>query len=383
MAEYQKIEDSSAINYFFTGGKADLLEAIDGDIRRLRDRLDALSGDTTRMKRPDISYFEEAKEDHDIWASVNEEQKKAFVAYSFPTEDTNSGLVNADPRMWGFHLIGLYLDVRGALVHGSANVGSLVEQTGSQAIAGDTEGIKNGLTSAGASTGAAAVGDVKGLFDMSAGAGDALADRLLGPNPAPSPTERISQNLERLTEKLRTKAEEIDPVGAQAGPGILLIFELVAPAASSKLAGRVLPKGADVRLLDDLFDAPNSAAWRATPGQVGRFTRTKTPWGRNVWQRGDIEWSLKRPDGLTNLEAAQKGFSPLRRVGDGFEGVQLHHLNQDVNGGLAEVWASTHRRVNHNVPPPSWRVTDPDAAAAFLRERPSYWRWRAQQLLGE
>jgi hypothetical protein len=128
--------------------------------------------------------------------------------------------------------------------------------------------------------------------------------------------------------------------------------------------------------------APNSAVWRATPGQVGQFSRTQTPWGRNVWQRGDIDWSLYRPDGLTNLEAAQKGFSPLRRVGAGFEGVELHHLNQEVKGGLAEVWTSTHRRVNHNVPPPSWRTTDPDAAAAFLRERPAYWRWRARQLLG-
>jgi hypothetical protein len=129
--------------------------------------------------------------------------------------------------------------------------------------------------------------------------------------------------------------------------------------------------------------APNSAAWRATPGQVGRFSRTQTPWGRNVWQRGDIDWALKRPDGLTNLEAAQKGYAPLRQIGDGFEGVQLHHLNQDVNGGLAEVWASTHRRVNHNIPPPSWRVTDPDAAAVFRRETPSYWRWRANQMTGE
>lgn len=129
--------------------------------------------------------------------------------------------------------------------------------------------------------------------------------------------------------------------------------------------------------------AAKTPAWRATPGRIGQFSRVETPWSRSVWQRSDIDWSLRRPDGLTNLEAASGGLAPLRRVGDGFEGVQLHHLNQRVDGGLAEVWASTHRRVNHNVPPPSWRVTNPDAAAAFRRETPAYWRWRAGQIGGQ
>jgi hypothetical protein len=91
---------------------------------------------------------------------------------------------------------------------------------------------------------------------------------------------------------------------------------------------------------------------------------------------------MKRPDGLTNLQAAQSGYAPLRKIGEKHEGIQLHHLNQNKNGGLAELWASTHRKVNHNVPPPSWRVLDPDAASAFRRETPSYWRWRAKQVTG-
>ena len=130
--------------------------------------------------------------------------------------------------------------------------------------------------------------------------------------------------------------------------------------------------------------APNRVAWRAHPG-AGRSdsSRTQTPWGRNVWQRGDIDWALRRPDGLTNLEAAQKGYSPLRQVWKSIRGSPASPLNQDVNGGLAEVWAFTHRQVNHNVPPPSWRMTDPAAAAAFRRETPSYWRWRAGQVTGE
>lgn len=131
------------------------------------------------------------------------------------------------------------------------------------------------------------------------------------------------------------------------------------------------------------FFAARTTAWQPTPGRIGQFSRVETPWNRNVWQRSDIDWSLRRPDGLTNLEAARGGYAPLRSAGDGFEGVQLHHLNQRVDGGLAEVWASTHRRVNHNVPPPSWRVTNPDAAAAFRRETPAYWRWRAGQIDGQ
>jgi hypothetical protein len=117
--------------------------------------------------------------------------------------------------------------------------------------------------------------------------------------------------------------------------------------------------------------------------RIGNFTRHATPWGRKVWQRSDINWSLKRPDGLTNLQAARDGFAPMRRIGDTWETVQLHHANQDPFGVLAEVWASTHRQHPHNVPAPSWRVTNPDAADAFRSEVPSYWRWRAGQIGGE
>lgn len=67
----------------------------------------------------------------------------------------------------------------------------------------------------------------------------------------------------------------------------------------------------------------------------------------------------------------------MRQIGDGFERVNLHHLNQDVAGSLAEVFGSTHRALP---PRPSWRVLYPDAAAAFCREVAAYWRWRASQL---
>ena len=124
-----------------------------------------------------------------------------------------------------------------------------------------------------------------------------------------------------------------------------------------------------------------TADWRPTPGKIGNFSRETTPWGRDVWQRGDIDWSLNRPDGMNNMDAALAGLSPVRKVGGSFEKIELHHLNQNPGGGLVEVYASTHRKINHNAPRPSWRVTDPDANSAFRREVPSYWRWTANELI--
>jgi hypothetical protein len=112
------------------------------------------------------------------------------------------------------------------------------------------------------------------------------------------------------------------------------------------------------------------------------FDEATTPWGRKVYQRGDIDWDLERPDGMTNLEAAAEGYAPMRIKDDGmWEEVQLHHLNQDPDGSLAEVWRSTQSKVPHKLqPPPSWRKLYPDKADAFNRERPAYWRWRASRV---
>ena len=84
---------------------------------------------------------------------------------------------------------------------------------------------------------------------------------------------------------------------------------------------------------------------------------------------------------MNNMDAALAGLSPVRKVGGSFEKIELHHLNQNPGGGLVEVYASTHRKINHNAPRPSWRVTDPDANSAFRREVPSYWRWTANELI--
>jgi hypothetical protein len=127
---------------------------------------------------------------------------------------------------------------------------------------------------------------------------------------------------------------------------------------------------------DDVGDALGFAKRTSVFGDV------VTPWGRKVFQRGDIDWHLVRPDGLTNLDAAAKGYAPMRKGADGvWEGLTLHHLNQDPDGPFVELWQSTHNQVPHKLqPPPSWRKVHPDKASAYARERPAYWRWRALQV---
>jgi RHS repeat-associated protein len=116
------------------------------------------------------------------------------------------------------------------------------------------------------------------------------------------------------------------------------------------------------------------------------FTKASSPTGRTVYQRGDIDWGLVRPvkvggrvKMMTNAEAALGGFSPMRVGPNGkFEGVQLHHANQDYNGAFVELWSSTHARVPHKMVPSggSWRNT-PGLEQAYNAERALYWKWRS------
>ncbi|HUU83204.1 MAG TPA: RHS repeat-associated core domain-containing protein, partial [Phycisphaerae bacterium] len=207
------------------------------------------------------------------------------------------------------------------------------------------------------------IGAASFIGGTSLGAGEATSELVLGGDP-----EQVAG---AGVEGFALGALFGAPFGALQPTGL-------APAATSRgiVSGRVPKVTASIEYPTG---AARTAAAETSPAQMGRFSRSTAPWGRAVWQRGDIDWALRRPDGLTNLQAAERGYAPLRQVGNTFEEVQLHHLNQNPRGSLAEVWRCTHRRVPHNVPPPSWRVTDPDAAAAFRREVPAYWRWRASQ----
>jgi hypothetical protein len=111
-----------------------------------------------------------------------------------------------------------------------------------------------------------------------------------------------------------------------------------------------------------------------------QFSKTTTPWQRNVHQRSDIDWELMRPDGLTNSQAARRGYSPMRKnpqTGK-WDDITLHHLNDDPRGGLVEVWRSTHGRFHKSISrePNPWRTERPDWANAWNNEQSAYWRWR-------
>ena len=68
----------------------------------------------------------------------------------------------------------------------------------------------------------------------------------------------------------------------------------------------------------------------------------------------------------------------MRKVNGKWERLELHHINQKVEGSVAEVWSSIHKKLPHNAPLPSWRKISPEAAEAWRKEVLSYWRWRTE-----
>jgi hypothetical protein len=132
-----------------------------------------------------------------------------------------------------------------------------------------------------------------------------------------------------------------------------------------------------------------------TANKTDIWTAVETPWGRTVHQRGDIDWNYARPanvemSGLTNLEAAEAGYAPVRLnpTSGKLETVILHHINKEPGGQLAEVWSSTHnlrhtsdratgKGLNKTSYDPllSWRKTNREYDAWFKTEQSVYWKW--------
>ena len=140
--------------------------------------------------------------------------------------------------------------------------------------------------------------------------------------------------------------------------------------------------------------APASVAKTAS-GRGTLWSKVDTPWGRRVFQRGDADWAFTRPEGtsmagLTNLEAAELGYAPVRinpRTGR-IDKLVLHHLNKEPGGALAELWSSTHdlrhaadrlagRGLTRTTYDPlrGWRSASPALDDAFRVEQSVYWRW--------
>lgn len=97
-----------------------------------------------------------------------------------------------------------------------------------------------------------------------------------------------------------------------------------------------------------------------------------------IFRRKDIDWSLKRPDGKTNFEAAkEEGLAPLKRNSNGFyEPVELHFHHQNKDGPLVELWRSKQKQVPDKMPPPSWRKQFPDEQKIHRIFESKYWQNR-------
>jgi len=142
----------------------------------------------------------------------------------------------------------------------------------------------------------------------------------------------------------------------------------------------------------DVGDAASDVARRVD--DVSKWTEVGTPWGRTVYQRSDIDWDFLRPEGtkmagITNLEAAELGYAPVRlnpKTGK-IDTLVLHHMNKEPGGALIEVWSSTHNK-RHAVdrlagrgltgtydPLLGWRKTNPQWDNWFRTEQSVYWRW--------
>jgi hypothetical protein len=94
--------------------------------------------------------------------------------------------------------------------------------------------------------------------------------------------------------------------------------------------------------------------------------------------------------GLTNREAAELGYAPIRinpNTGK-IDTLVLHHMNKEPGGALTELWSSTHdlrhaadRLAGRGIPHPTydplrgWRSSSPQLDDAFRIEQSVYWRW--------
>jgi hypothetical protein len=106
---------------------------------------------------------------------------------------------------------------------------------------------------------------------------------------------------------------------------------------------------------------------------------------RTVYQRTDIDWSLKDTKGRTNLERAKLGNAP---IGPDGKQIQLHHFTQEEPGIIIEVLAKDHETYYselHGLIPDgkgSFR-NDEILEKQFENFRGSYWRWRYSKIINK
>lgn len=105
---------------------------------------------------------------------------------------------------------------------------------------------------------------------------------------------------------------------------------------------------------------------------------------RKVYQRNDIDFNyFDETTGLTNLERMQAGKPPIGSDGNP---VQLHHILQKEVGPMVEIREITHQEYYsqlHGVieDGASFR-NNPVLNKQYNNFRCSYWKWRAEQIIG-
>lgn len=105
---------------------------------------------------------------------------------------------------------------------------------------------------------------------------------------------------------------------------------------------------------------------------------------RRVYQRNDIDINYyDEVTGLTNLERMQAGKPP---IGSDGKPIQLHHILQKEAGPMVEIRETTHQEYYSQLhglieDGASFR-NDPILNKQYNNFRRSYWKWRAEQIIG-
>lgn len=105
---------------------------------------------------------------------------------------------------------------------------------------------------------------------------------------------------------------------------------------------------------------------------------------RKVYQRNDIDFNyFDETTGLTNLERMQAGKPPIGSDGNP---IQLHHILQKEVGPMVEIREITHQEYYSQLhglieDGASFR-NNPVLNKQYNNFRRSYWKWRAEQIIG-
>jgi hypothetical protein len=100
--------------------------------------------------------------------------------------------------------------------------------------------------------------------------------------------------------------------------------------------------------------------------------------GRECLVRNDIDWEQRDAFGRTNLERAKQGLAPLDSEGRPYD---LHHIQQDPNGMLAELTIEEHRgQGNFSILHDSSKPSEVDHGPEWDQVRADHWRARAAEV---